>query len=149
MTPEIMALAADFPMAAPPPGVTANLDNPMSDAWQIFVLDGFCTALMLAFTAARIFSTTWLGQRANRIHELVFYTGLVTSLAAVTITICGTSCASPSQNDRADDFFVYSNDRQESLRDTDLECPTGRLQKDPPRVCPFVPSNHTHGAVLR
>ncbi|KAK4663893.1 uncharacterized protein QC763_501878 [Podospora pseudopauciseta] len=95
MTPEIMALAADFPMAAPPPGVTANLDNPTSDAWQIFVLDGFCTALMLAFTAARIFSTTWLGQRVNRIHELVFYTGFVTSLAAVTITICAMTGKSP------------------------------------------------------
>ncbi|KAK0673552.1 hypothetical protein QBC41DRAFT_265774 [Cercophora samala] len=95
MTPEIMALAVDFPMAEPPPGVTANLDNPPSDAWQIFVLDGFCTALMLTFTVARVIATTWLGQRANRCHELVFYTGLVTSLAAVTITICAMSGKSP------------------------------------------------------
>ncbi|KAK0701161.1 hypothetical protein B0T21DRAFT_300742 [Apiosordaria backusii] len=91
LTPEMMELLLDFPMAFPPPGETANLDNPPSDSYQVFVLTGFCAALMLTFSMARLLATTWLGQRAIRIHEIVFYTGLVTSLGVLVTSICGRS----------------------------------------------------------
>jgi hypothetical protein len=67
----------DYPLMAPPPGVTPNFVNPDSTAYQVYITAGVCIPLMLFFSATRFLSKNYMGRKTIIWEEAIFYTGLV------------------------------------------------------------------------
>jgi hypothetical protein len=85
LTPEVLANLLEFPIQAPPPGVTPNFVNPDSSAYQIYITAAVCIVLMLFFTVARLVAKISLRQKFLLGDEIVFYAGLVSALFNVVV----------------------------------------------------------------
>lgn len=59
----------DYPIQAPPEGVTPNFVNPESTAYQVYITAGFCLALMAIFSMIRFMSKMYLGPRSIKTDE--------------------------------------------------------------------------------
>ncbi|KAI0902720.1 hypothetical protein F4823DRAFT_621072 [Ustulina deusta] len=56
LDPETLSQYLNYPIQAPPPGVTPNFVNPDSTAYQVYITSGLCIPLMLGFAASRFAS---------------------------------------------------------------------------------------------
>jgi hypothetical protein len=56
ITPEVIQYAIDngLPLQLPPEGTVANLENPDSLAYQLYITAGVCITLMVIFTVFRL-----------------------------------------------------------------------------------------------
>ncbi|KAI3328370.1 hypothetical protein F4824DRAFT_493210 [Ustulina deusta] len=55
LDPETLSQYLNYPIQAPPPGVTPNFVNPDSTAYQVYITSGLCIPLMLGFAASSVF----------------------------------------------------------------------------------------------
>lgn len=59
----------DYPIEAPPEGVTPNFVNPDSTAYQVHITAGFCLALIAIFSTIRFVSKMYLGPKCIKTDE--------------------------------------------------------------------------------
>jgi hypothetical protein len=72
LTPETLSGLLNFPIQVPPPGVTANFDNPDSIAFQVYITAGVCIPLIVAFSITRFASKIYLDRKTILLHESEF-----------------------------------------------------------------------------
>lgn len=69
---ETLSQYMDYPIQAPPPGVTPNFVNPESTAYQVYITAGVCVPLMLVFSMTRFISKLYLGGKVILSDESQF-----------------------------------------------------------------------------
>lgn len=93
MDPATLEQYLDYPIQAPPDGVTANFVNPESTAYQVYITAGVCLALMVVFSLTRLLSKIYFGPRKIKIDEIVFVSGLFLCFMFIAMTV---ACVSGS-----------------------------------------------------
>ncbi|KAK8076768.1 hypothetical protein PG994_004040 [Apiospora phragmitis] len=69
MDPATLSQYLQYPIQAPPPGVTPNFVNPDSTSYQVYAIAGVCTPLMLFFASLRWGCKIFLKQKVILVDE--------------------------------------------------------------------------------
>lgn len=72
MDTDMPPLDLQYPIETPPPGISPNLVNPDSNAYQVYITAGVCIPLMLIFAFIRFVSIGYAHRKVTMADESQF-----------------------------------------------------------------------------